>query len=160
MRLSFLPGILPCLPSPSACWGRGAGGEGAELLHAFVDCVLDQRPHTRWISRHLVSRDAKHGVSSFDQILVATFISLTTLFGLMVFPVNLDDQLQCDTAKVGRVGRNWEFAAKLLVPTSSIADDLPYGIGKFVSPSALVARECDCIRFRAEIVGLSASACA
>jgi len=26
--VSFSPRILPCLPSPSACWGRGAGGEG------------------------------------------------------------------------------------------------------------------------------------
>ena len=38
------------LPSPSVCWGRGAGGEGAKMLDTLVDRVLDQTPDASRIS--------------------------------------------------------------------------------------------------------------
>ena len=126
------------LPSPPACWGRGAGGEGVEPLEAFVDRGFDQTLHASGIAQDLVSRYPEQGVSSLGQTPVTTSITLAPFFGLMMFPVNLDDQLQCYTAKVSRVRWNRIFTTKLLVPAPSIADNLPHGVRKRVT-TALVA---------------------
>jgi hypothetical protein len=80
------------------------------------------------------------------QISVAPFISLATLFCVMMFPINLNDQVQRHAAKVSRVWPNGILAAKFLVPASSITDDLPYGLRKLVGLSPLISRERDCIR--------------
>ena len=111
--------------------------------------MLDQTPHASRILQDLVSRDPQQGVSSFGQIPVAPIIMRTTFFGLMVFSVNLDDQLQRNTAEVGRVGRNRMFTTELLVSAPSITDHLPHGVRKLVRSTALVSRKRDCLRVSA-----------
>ncbi len=72
-----------------------------------------------------------------------------TFFGLMVFPVHLDDQFQCNTAEVGRIGRNRMLSTELLLSAPSITDHLPHGVRKLVCPAALVSRKRDCLRVSA-----------
>jgi hypothetical protein len=96
-----------------------------------------------------VSRDLQQGVFSFGQNPVATAITRATFFGLMVFPVHLDDQLQRNTAEVGRVGRNRILTRKLLLSTPSIAHHLPHGVRKLVPSAALVSRKRDGLRVAA-----------
>ena len=119
----------------------GAGGEGAERLNALVDRGLDQTPHTGRILQYLISRYPQQSVPLFGQITVTTFIVLATFVSVMLLPIHLQNELQGHTTKVGRVGWNRILATKLLVSTSSIANDLPHGMCKLVSSNTLVARK-------------------
>ena len=116
------------------------------MLQAFVDCILDETTHADGISQYFVPGYPYQGVSSFGQIRVSMSITLETFFRLMVFPINLDDQLQRDTAKVCRIRRNWILTTKLLVSATSITEDLPHGLRKLVGPLPLVPGERYCIR--------------
>ena len=107
----------------------------------FVDRILDETTHAGGISQYIVPGYPHQSVSSFGQIRVPTFIVLETFFGLMVFTINLDDQLQRDTTKVCRIRRNWILTTKLRVAAASITDDLPHSLRKLVGPLPLVPGE-------------------
>ncbi len=113
------------------------------MLDTFVNRGLDQTPYTGRILSYLISRYPQESVALFGQITVTTFVVLATFASLMVLPIYLDDQLQNHATKVGRVGWYRILAAKLLISTPSIANDLPHGTGKLIGPNPLVARKRD-----------------
>jgi hypothetical protein len=129
--------------------GERGGGEGAELKHAIVNRGLNLVPDSDRISQHLVAWNSQYRIAFFRQVPVSSLIADSALFGVMVFSVNLDDEHECNAAKVGGVGRNGVFATKLLISAGTIADHLPNRSCERIRPSALVSREGDSVRVAA-----------
>lgn len=134
------------LPSPPACWGRGVGGEGAKSCNTSINCTLNQTANTCRVTQHFVTRHSEYSVTLLSQKAVAAFIVLAALVGLMVFPVDLNDQLQSHTTEVGGIGWNWVLATELLSSASAVAHDLPHHRRELVRSTPLIARKMDCLR--------------
>ena len=121
------------------------GGEGAKLRETLINGALDLVAHAAWITQHLVPRDSQHHVATLRQPPIALLVAPPTCGGVMVFAVHFHDQLKCHATEVGRIERNRMLAAELLVAALSIPHHVPDGAGELIRPSALLARERDCI---------------
>lgn len=127
-------------------WGRGAGGEGALLAASPLDRILDSLTHSERISQNLVPRDSQHFIAEVTEVLIASLITLSALFLEMMRAVHLDNQLDCDAAEVHGVGTDSVFTAKLLATTTTVANHLPYIVGKLVGHHTLISRKRDGFR--------------
>ncbi len=65
--------------------------------------------------------------------------------GLMMLTIDLNDQLQCHATEIDGVRRDWVFATKLLISTTTIPQHLPHVLRKLVRSGSLITSKSDCV---------------
>ena len=92
------------------------------------------------------------GIAS-DIIGEAALIMLAALVGMMMLTIDLNDQLYCDATEIDGVRRDWVFATKLLISTTTIAQHMPNVLHKLVRAASLIASKRNrlCISLRSSV---------